>query len=59
MTSLLHVAFSGDSGSIPGCIVGDSMGQLNLSLLQSQSNKAKGLAQLLFPVVPSSALVTG
>lgn len=32
---------------------------LNLSLLQSQSNKAKGLAQLLLPVVPSSALVTG
>lgn len=32
---------------------------LNLSLLQSQSNKAKGLAQLLLPVVPCSALVTG
>lgn len=33
MTSLFHVAFSGDNGSIPGCTVEDSMGQFKFQFI--------------------------
>lgn len=33
MTSLFHVAFSGDNGSIPECTVEDSMGQFKFQFI--------------------------